>query len=374
MKKNNKRKIVTEFILMILTLFLTGCMISGQETKKEIKYKELSETKNEILEENREKTEEKIGEVPEKIEDCKAEEVTMSEFTMEDLIVLCDEGSETLKSAMTDFTEDGELPYSNFEKNVSEYSLTWDYFCILPHEGREYRMQVSYWKPEEAEEYGHFENELEGIYLYYPVAKDTQLLYAAEDRFTSNLDIRSFLDKEYNLESYVEIKLPDTLKLGNYRRDLTMGQDGCLFEGDYEETFHGNGTPEDWYAPGGIKFIEKQYFDFFGNIRFEDGKMKEIEVLQNHSAIDSDFEVVEGCDMQAVLCEFYFDLFTAAEAEEYMNEYGISEEEFPWHSRYWYVFFAEEDSQYVYMLFLNQEYFDKGDILELARSMKFMVK
>ena len=362
MKKNNNRKIVTGFVLMILTLFLTGCMISGQETK------------NEILEENKEKIEEKIGEVPEKIEDCKAEEVTMSEFNMEDLIALCDEGSETLKSAMTGFTEDGELLYSNFEKNVSEYSLTWDYFCTMSYGEREYRMQVSYWKPEEAEEYGHLDNELDSIYLYYPASKDIRLLYTIEERFTPDLNIRSFLEKKYDLGEYVEIELPDNLKLGNYRRDLTIGRDGCLFEGDYEEPFHGSGTPEDWYAPGGIQFIERQSFDFFGYIRFEDGKMNEVEVLQNHSAIDSDFEFVEGCDMQAVLCEWYFDLFTAAEAEEYMNEYGISEEEFPWHSRYWYVFFAEEDSQYVYMLFLNQEYFEKEDIVELARSMKFKVK
>ena len=41
-----------------------------------------------------------------------------TEFTMEDLIALCDAGSEALKSAMTDFSLDGKLPYSNFEKDV----------------------------------------------------------------------------------------------------------------------------------------------------------------------------------------------------------------------------------------------------------------
>jgi len=57
-----------------------------------------------------------------------------------------------------------------------------------------------------------------------------------------------------------------------------------------------------------------------------------------------------------------------------MKEHGIAYEEFPWNSRYWYVFFAEEDSKYVYTLMLNQEYFDKEDIVELARSMEFRVK
>ena len=60
--------------------------------------------------------------------------------------------------------------------------------------------------------------------------------------------------------------------------------------------------------------------------------------------------------MQAVLCEYFCDLFTAAEAEEYMQEHGIKEEDFPWNSKYWYVFFAEEESEYVYTLFMNQEY------------------
>ena len=88
----------------------------------------------------------------------------------------------------------------------------------------------------------------------------------------------------------------------------------------------------------------------------------------------SEFEFLEDCDMQAVLCEYSCDLFTAAESEEYMQEHGIAYEEFQWDSRYWYVFFAEEDSEYVYILMLNQEYFEKEDIVELARSIKFRVK
>ena len=94
----------------------------------------------------------------------------------------------------------------------------------------------------------------------------------------------------------------------------------------------------------------------------------------NHSGSDSEFEFIEGCDMQAVLCEYFCDLFTIPEGEEYMQKHGISEEEFQWNSRYWYVFFAEENSEYVYTLMLNQEYFDKEDIVELARSMEFRVK
>ena len=295
---------------------------------------------------------------------------TKTEFTMEDLIALCDAGNETLRNAMMDFSEDGELPYSNFEKSVSEHSLTWNYFCTLPYKGREYRIQVSYWKPENAEEYGHKANELEGLWINYPATGDMKLLYITEG-FNPNLDIRTFLEREYDLTQYVELKLPDGLELENYRVDLILGQ-GCTFVGDFEELPHGEYTSRDWYAPGGIEFIEKEYFP--GEVRFENRKLKEVVVHMNHSGSDSEFEFIEGCDMQAVLCEYFCDLFTIPEGEEYMQKHGISEEEFQWNSRYWYVFFAEENSEYVYTLMLNQEYFDKEDMVDLARSMKFKVK
>lgn len=292
------------------------------------------------------------------------------EFAMSDLITLCDAGSATIKAAMTNFSEDCELPYTNFEKEISEYSLTWDYFCVLPYEGKEYRLQVSYWKPEKAEEYGYTANELTYVGIFYPLTGDGQLLYETDTRFTPNLDIRSFIDREYKLESYVELKLPEGLEYGNYQMDLTMGQ-GCLFVGDYEEPIHGDGAPKDWYAPGGIAFAKKE--DFPGEIQFENSELKEITVLMNHSGIDSEFEYVEDCDMQAILCEYYCDLFTAAEAEEYRQLHSIAEK-FKWNSKYWYVFFAEEEIEYVYTLFMNQEYFSKEDIIEVARSLKFKEK
>ena len=149
--------------------------------------------------------------------------------------------------------------------------------------------------------------------------------------------------------------------------DLVMGQ-GCLFEWDYEEEAHGEGTPQDWYAPGGIAFINKEYFP--GDIIFENGIFKEVSIRMNHSGITSDIEKIGGCNKQAILCEYSCDLFTAAEAEEYMQLNGITEEEFHGNSNYWYVFFAEEDDKNVYTLFLNQKYFTKEDVIELARRVR----
>ena len=50
---------------------------------------------------------------------------------------------------------------------------------------------------------------------------------------------------------------------------------------------------------------------------------------------------------------------------------GITEEEFHGNSNYWHVFFSEEDDENVYTLFLNQKYFTKEDVIELARSVRF---
>ena len=78
------------------------------------------------------------------------------------------------------------------------------------------------------------------------------------------------------------------------------------------------------YAPGGIAFINKEYFP--GDIIFENGIFKDVSIRMNHSGITSDIENVEGCSKQTVLCEYSCDLFIAAEAEEYMQLNGITAE------------------------------------------------
>ena len=72
--------------------------------------------------------------------------------------------------------------------------------------------------------------------------------------------------------------------------------------------------------------------------------------------------------MQALLCEAVFDLFTVPQAEKYKEEHKLAEGELQTVSKYWYVFMGEEDSEYIYVVGLNQEYFTKEDVIELARS------
>ncbi|MBS6395972.1 MAG: hypothetical protein KH452_02290 [Clostridiales bacterium] len=292
------------------------------------------------------------------------------EFTVEKLLSLCNAGSEALQEAFAIDTEGGELPYSNLIREEGEEWLTWMYRIPLAYNGREYELQVSYWVAETAEEYGYTENELSDIRIVYPAMGDGQLLYDVDERYTPDLDVQSFLVREYDISKYVNLELPAGLTLGKYNMDFNDIWQGCLLKGDYEEPAHGEFAQESKYAPGGIGLVEMERFS--DRVQFENNILQAVEWRMNHGGRDSEYEIIEGCDRQAILCEYSFDLFTAPEAEEYINKYDLEEEELQTTSRYWYVFFAEQDSDYVYTLFLNQEHFTKDDIIKLARTLKFM--
>lgn len=296
------------------------------------------------------------------------------ELTMEMLMDICDEGSEALANHMNGFGMGDGIPYTNFEKHDVEYSLTWSYICPLPYEGSDYQLQIIYWKEDEAEQYGHMPNELDSIILNNMTTGDGQLLYSTDTRYTVNTDVRSFAEKEYDLSNYLTSDLLDGMQLGAYQVGMNDNWEGCLFEGDYEELPHGEGTPVAWYAPGGVGVCPWDESYTYGNLsaEFANGLLTKVYWTNNHSGRTSEFETLENCDMQALLCEYSFDIFTIPEADEYRQEHGLTEEELQTVSKYWYVFFAEPDREYTYVLFLNQAYFSKEDVIALAESMEFV--
>ena len=91
--------------------------------------------------------------------------------------------------------------------------------------------------------------------------------------------------------------------------------------------------------------------------------------MRNHTGQLGETERLEGCEVQAVLVEYAFDLFTAAGWEDYLSQHPEAEDVL--NSYYWYVFMGKEDSEIFYVLFLNQEYFTKDDVVRMAQSVQF---
>lgn len=289
----------------------------------------------------------------------------MHELTMEELLELSSQGRDAFAEVMSAQVEN--CCYSNFERNELEGSLTWCYFCPLTYAGKEYRLQVSYWKPEKAQEHARYENQLDSVYLMEMSSTDTQVLYSYGRPNSENPDFTAFLETKYTMDKYLTLELPKGLTLGTYAVTFNDIWDGCVFEGDLEAPMHGNACSDAWYAPGGVGVTS----DVSDRTEFKDGKLLRVNWGFNHGGICSDFEYLDDCDMQAVLCEVSFDLFTLPEAEEYKEKYNLTDEDMTYESRFWYVFFAQQDSDRMYTVFLNQQYYDKEDIIALARSVRF---
>lgn len=286
------------------------------------------------------------------------------EFTMEELLELCEVRPEVFVQTVEaiPWGEEGPLIpalYNNLELGYDHKGeWTGSYFAYLTFEGKEYRVQFGFNVDTLA---------LWGVYLYYPAADDMILLYTNEpERYTVNNDIGEFLNREYNMDDYFTCTLPEGTYLGDYKIYYNDVFHGCPILGNYEPPAYGDGTGEAWYAPGCILIGNNDENN--NRMQFENGKAVSARWIGNHRWMEKEFEYIEGCEMQALLYEVHFDLFTAASAYDYMQKHNLSEEELQTVSDYWYVFMGEEDSEYIYIVALNQEYFTKEDVKELARS------
>jgi bacterioferritin (cytochrome b1) len=252
--------------------------------------------------------------------------------------------------------------------------LTGLYTCdlVYPHTSesgitsdRNYELQLSYWLPDTAKEYGHAENEIDNILLLEKESGDAVLLYEIDERYTVTKDLQEFLQRDYELEQYLTCELPENFTLGEFQKDMSFCG-GWLLEGDVEETLHDEEVEESWYCPGGIGRGENAS----EILKFESGTLTDVSLLMNHTEQFGETEILEDCETQAVLAEYAFDLFTASGWGEYLSQHPEAEEAVP-ESHYWYVFFGNEDSEIFYVLFLNQEYFNKEDVVRMAQSVQF---
>lgn len=361
------KKLSIMLLLLSLGLQLTACL--GQENT--VDQQENTETTENASESEPES--DAAMEIDTELETDT--DIIYQELTMDVLLALCEDG--TLAETAKTEGLDGFRQYENLElaDKGDEASLTGLYSCSLTNSymadtdgeeaNREYELQLYYWKPETAEEYGHQKNEIDELLLMEKETNDVILLYYSGSSYASAEDLRTFLAKEYGVEQYLDISLPDGYALGNYTANLALFS-GWLLEGGAEEPLHGESADASWYAPGGIGRAENAS----EVLVFEDGTLTEASVLMNHGGAVSESEEVKDCEVPAVLVEYEFDLFTAAEWEEYLAENPDADESESV-SRYWYVFMGEEEKDTYYVLFLSEDLFSKEDAIAMARSVCF---
>lgn len=114
-----------------------------------------------------------------------------------------------------------------------------------------------------------------------------------------------------------------------------------------------------WNSYGGVEIFYNL------NYKFDNGELTAVSLPWNHSEYLNEAQPIDGCASPALIVQVSHDLYTAAEAEES----NIDEDKLT--STMWYVFFAEEDSDISYAVYLNADYFNEDDVIALARSVIF---
>lgn len=118
-------------------------------------------------------------------------------------------------------------------------------------------------------------------------------------------------------------------------------------------------TPYGWNSYGGFEMYYKL------NCKFDNGQLTDVSLPWNHSMYLSKAQPVDRCEVSAVIVQVSHDLYTASE----IDAKDIGNDKLT--STMWYVFFAKENSDISYAIFLNADYFSKEDTISLAQSVIF---
>ena len=170
------------------------------------------------------------------------------------------------------------------------------------------------------------------------------------------------LSSDNSLSQYITYNLPNTLVNGSYNRELGYlgGNLFCLKDtGSCVAKKASDSTPYGWNSYGGVEMYYKL------NCKFNNEQLTDVSLPWNHSAYLTKAQHVDKCEVSAVIVQVSHDLYTAPEAQA--NNIDNDKRT----SSMWYVFFAKENSDICYAIFLNTDYFSKEDTILLAQSVKF---
>lgn len=269
-------------------------------------------------------------------------EDAQSELTMQALVqaVISEDWNSNQKSGGIDLWR----TYGNLGEDEAfhEDSLTGILRGTLTYDDKTYELQVYYWPKDTAGEYGKEADSVEDILLLDVATGDGITLYNDENT-VAEPDIEEFLLRKYELPqelaqgNYNSSKLTGNVTLGNYRVDLFLNFAGSLFENSsYEESAHGDWTPDAWYSLGGVGVCsDAGYADFE---TFENGKLdRAYDYTDNHMGCEK-LETFTTGEYSGCLYRYEMDLVTAAETDILeAGESGVSD--------YWVLFFTKGEGE-----------------------------
>ena len=165
-----------------------------------------------------------------------------------------------------------------------------------------------------------------------------------------------------SINQYITYSLPNTLVDGDYNRELGYlgGNLFCLKDtGSCVAKEASDDTPPGWNSYGGVEMYYKLHS------QFDNEQLTNVFLPWNHSAYLTEPKPVDNSKIPAVIVLVSFDLYTQPEAIE--KQIDKDEQ----NSKMWYVFFAKEDSEISYAIFLNADYYSEEDTISLAQSVEF---
>ena len=300
-----------------------------------------------------------------------AEELYNEELSMEKLITMVeDKNWET-------FVDTHDITYwkqfSNLEEEgqMDDGSITDELRGHFLYEGKQYELTVAYWPEENALEYGETPDAVDDIWLTEMQTFDAIGLYHADKRYYANTDIETFLNTVYDISAEITMDevvisgAPDNVvvTLGKYGQDVLFdGFSGNLFEfNQYKSKAHGESCLASWYSAGGIGEWKGEKDDAFV---YDGDKLAEVTISGNH--MDKSFlQSFETDDFSGLFYEYDFEIFTASESEEA----GIKNYD-DMVTKYWVAFLSAGEEEPVYMVFFNQDCFNKEQALSYAKSVR----
>lgn len=213
--------------------------------------------------------------------------------------------------------------------------------------------------------YGKSAAKVQSLWNYLNHYDSTIDLSSAEN-VTDNTDGSPEDKKILTMSQYLTYKLPDNLVNGSYNAALGAGG-GNLFLKDGKQPKGPEDAPVTWYAYGGVmRLTNKSAY----SVTFHNGKLVSGSMNENHTSYLGKPILLKDTAEQAVIMKANHDLYTAAGIEK-AKAAGKPIPKDEQTSTMYEIYFARNNKNTAYCIFLNKQYFTLNDAKVLAKSVEF---